>query len=98
MQEIARLLMTTWSMSAVQDMILRDRSLAGVSTALLVLFAYGLISLFIAVRLFRYGMQAVPDELLSLIKFLSRLRFLVLAPTMNRDPTAIRKSRIGWSS
>jgi ABC-type multidrug transport system permease subunit len=55
MQEIARVLMTTWSMSAVQDVILRDRSLAGVSSELLVLIAYGLASFLIAVRLFRYG-------------------------------------------
>jgi ABC-2 type transport system permease protein len=55
MQEIARLLMTTWSMSAVQDVILRDRGLAGMSTELLVLIAYGLASFLIAVRLFSYG-------------------------------------------
>jgi ABC-type multidrug transport system permease subunit len=55
MQEIARVLMTTWSMSAVQDVILRDRSLAGVSTELLVLIAYGLASFLIAVRIFRYS-------------------------------------------
>jgi ABC-type multidrug transport system permease subunit len=55
MQEIARVLMTTWSMSAVQDVILRDSSLAGVSTELLAVFAYGLVSFLIAVRLFRYN-------------------------------------------
>jgi ABC-type multidrug transport system permease subunit len=55
MQEIAQLLMTTWSMSAVQDVTLRDRNLAGLCPELLVLFSYGLASFLIAVRLFRYG-------------------------------------------
>lgn len=55
MQESSQVLMTTWSMSAVQDVILRDRSLAGVSTELLVVLAYGLASFLIAVVLFRYG-------------------------------------------
>jgi hypothetical protein len=51
----AVLLMISWSMSAVQDVILRDRSLAGVSSELLVLFAYGLASFLIALWLFRSG-------------------------------------------
>ena len=55
MQTIAHLLMTTWSMSGLQDVILRDRSVAGVSTPLLVLLAYGLVSFLVALRLFRYG-------------------------------------------
>ena len=55
MQTIANVLMTTWAMSAIQDVILRDRGVAGVSTALLVLFAYGLVSFLIGLRLFRYG-------------------------------------------
>jgi ABC-type multidrug transport system permease subunit len=55
MQAISRLLMTTWSMSAIQDVMLRERSLTGVSTELLVLVAYGLMSFLIALRLFRYG-------------------------------------------
>jgi len=55
MQAIARVLMTTWSMSAIQDVMLRDKSLAAVSAELLVLVAYGLVSFLIALRLFRYG-------------------------------------------
>jgi len=58
MQAIARLLMTTWSMSAVQDVMLRGRNLTRVSHDLLVLVAYGLLSFLIALRLFRYGEKA----------------------------------------
>jgi ABC-type multidrug transport system permease subunit len=58
MQAIARVLMTTWSMSAIQDVMLRGRNLIGVSTELFVLVAYGLISFLIALRLFRYGDEA----------------------------------------
>ena len=58
LQAIARLLMTTWSMSAIQDLMLRGRSLTGVSTELIVLGAYSLISFLIALRLFRYGAEA----------------------------------------
>jgi ABC-type multidrug transport system permease subunit len=58
MQAIARLLMTTWSMSAIQDVILRDKSLVAVSNELMVLIAYGLVSFLIAFRLFRYGGEA----------------------------------------
>jgi ABC-type multidrug transport system permease subunit len=57
-QAIGRLLMTTWSMSAIQDVMFRGRSLRGVSIELCVLFAYGLISFVIALRLFRYGDEA----------------------------------------
>ena len=57
-QAIAHVLMTTWSMSALQDVILRDRGVAGVSTALLVLLAYGLVSFLVGLRLFRYGDEA----------------------------------------
>jgi ABC-2 type transport system permease protein len=57
-QAIARVLMTTWSMSAIQDVMLRGRNLTGVSTELFVLVAYGLISFLIALRLFRYGDEA----------------------------------------
>jgi ABC-type multidrug transport system permease subunit len=98
MQEVAGLLMTTWSMSAVQDVILRDRSLAGVSTELLLLFAYGLGSFLIAVGLFRYG--NAERSLMSCFyrsKFLSRLRFLVLGTTMNRAPTVIRNHVLAGS-
>jgi len=58
MQAIARVLMTTWSISAIQDVMLRGRSLTGVSTELVVLVSYGLISFLIALRLFRYGGEA----------------------------------------
>jgi ABC-type multidrug transport system permease subunit len=55
MQAIAQGLMTTWSMSAIQDVILRDRGVAGVSSALFVLVTYGLVSFLVGLRLFRYG-------------------------------------------
>jgi ABC-2 type transport system permease protein len=58
MQTIARGLMTTWSMSAIQDVILRERGLTGVSTELLMLVGHGLVCFLIAVRLFRYGDEA----------------------------------------
>jgi ABC-type multidrug transport system permease subunit len=57
-QEIARGLITTWSMFGIQDVMLRERDLAGVSTELLVLVGYGLISFVIALRFFRYGERA----------------------------------------
>jgi ABC-type multidrug transport system permease subunit len=57
-QKVARVLITTWSMFGIQDVMLRDRNLTGVSTELLVLFAYGLASFLIALRLFRYGDEA----------------------------------------
>ena len=57
-QAIGQVLMTTWSMSAIQDVMFRERSLTGVSFELLVLFAYGLISFAIALRLFHYGDEA----------------------------------------
>jgi hypothetical protein len=38
--------------------MLRERSLSGVSTELLVLVGYGLVCFLIAVRLFRYGDEA----------------------------------------
>jgi len=45
-------------MSAIQDVILRERSFTGVSTELLVLVGYGLVCFLIAVRLFRYSYEA----------------------------------------
>jgi ABC-type multidrug transport system permease subunit len=57
MQQVARVLITTWSMSGLQDVMLRARDLAGISRELLVLFIYGLASFLIALRLFRYGDQ-----------------------------------------
>jgi ABC-2 type transport system permease protein len=58
MQAISSSLITTWSMSAIQDVILRGKSLVAVSGELLVLVAYGLVSFLIALRLFRYGGEA----------------------------------------
>jgi ABC-type multidrug transport system permease subunit len=57
-QTISSGLMTTWSMSALQDVMLRDKSLVAVSTALSILVGYGLVSFMIALRLFRYGDEA----------------------------------------
>jgi ABC-type multidrug transport system permease subunit len=54
-QEVARALITTWSMFGIQDVMLRERGLSGVSTDLLVLVIYGITSFFIASWLFRYG-------------------------------------------
>lgn len=58
MQEVARGLITTWSMFGVQDVMLRARSLSGVSTELLLLVLYGFASFVIAIGLFRYGDEA----------------------------------------
>jgi ABC-type multidrug transport system permease subunit len=58
LQHVASWLISTWSMSALQDVMLRDKSLIEVSTELLVLAAYGLVSFLIALRLFRYGGEA----------------------------------------
>jgi ABC-type multidrug transport system permease subunit len=57
-QTIAQGLMTTWSMSAIQDVMLRGRSLTGVSTELLVLAGYGVMSFLVALCLFRYEGEA----------------------------------------
>lgn len=54
-QEVARVLITTWSMFGIQDVMLRERGLIGVSTDLVVLVSYGFASFLIALRLFRYG-------------------------------------------
>jgi ABC-type multidrug transport system permease subunit len=55
MQTAANGAVTTWSMFAVQDVILRDKGLAAVSPKLLILFAYGFVSFLIGLRLFRHG-------------------------------------------
>lgn len=55
MQTVAYGAMTTWSMSAVQDVILRNRDLLEVSPKLAILISYGLVSFLIGLRLFRYG-------------------------------------------
>ena len=57
-QTIARALITTWSMSALQDVMLRDKGLVAVSAALLVLVVYGFVSFLVALRLFHYGNEA----------------------------------------
>jgi len=59
-QAIANVLMTTWSMSAIQDVMFRGRDLVGVSTELGVLALYSVASFFIALRLFSYGEGACP--------------------------------------
>jgi len=55
MQTLGRGAMTTWSMFAVQDVMLRDRSLAQVSGKIAFLFAYGIVSFLIGMSLFSYG-------------------------------------------
>ena len=60
--------LTTWSMSAIQDVILRERNVTnvtGVSTELLVLVGYGLVCFLIAVQLLRYGEEARLSKTLS---------------------------------
>jgi ABC-type multidrug transport system permease subunit len=57
MQQAAGVLITTWSMSGLQDVMLRARGLAGIYRELLVLLAYAFASFLIALRLFRYGDQ-----------------------------------------
>jgi ABC-2 type transport system permease protein len=54
-QQVARVLITTWSMFGIQDVMLRDRSLIGISNDLLVLVAYGFASFLLATWMFRYG-------------------------------------------
>jgi ABC-2 type transport system permease protein len=53
MQTIGEGAMTTWSMFAIQDVILRDKSLAEVSSRLAILIGYGLVSFVIGFSLFR---------------------------------------------
>ncbi len=55
MQTIGNGAMTTWSMFAVQDVMLRDRSLAQVSGKIIFLLAYGVASFVIGLSLFSYG-------------------------------------------
>jgi ABC-2 type transport system permease protein len=57
MQAIGRGAMTTWSMFAVQDVMLRDRSLSEVSGKILFLFAYGVVSFVVGLNLFSYGQR-----------------------------------------
>ncbi len=55
MQVIAQGVMTTWSMFAIHDVMLRDKTLLEVAPKLLLLTAYGLVSFGIGLRLFRYA-------------------------------------------
>lgn len=55
MQTIAQGVMTTWSMFAIHDVMLRDRGLLAVAPKLLFLFVYGLVSFAIGLRFFRYS-------------------------------------------
>lgn len=54
MQTIAHGVMTTWSMFAIHDVMLRDKTLLEVAPKLLFLVAYGTVSFVIGLRLFRY--------------------------------------------
>ena len=53
MQTLGRGTMTAWSMFAIQDVMLRDRSLAAVSREIVFLLTYGIASFAIGLRLFR---------------------------------------------
>lgn len=55
MQTIAQGVMTTWSMFAIHDVMLRDKGLLEVAPKLLLLTVYGLVSFAIGLRLFRYA-------------------------------------------
>jgi ABC-type multidrug transport system permease subunit len=57
-QALSSAFMTTWSMSAIKDVMLRDKGVTQVSTVLLVLCGYGLISFLVGLRLFHYGDEA----------------------------------------
>lgn len=54
MQVVAQGVMTTWSMFAIHDVMLRDKTLLDVAPKLLFLLAYGGVSFLIGLRLFRY--------------------------------------------
>jgi ABC-type multidrug transport system permease subunit len=55
MQTLAQGVMTTWSMFAIHDVMLRDKGLLEIAPKLLFLTAYGLVSFVIGLRLFRYA-------------------------------------------
>jgi ABC-type multidrug transport system permease subunit len=55
MQTLAQGAMTTWSMFALHDVILRNRTLLDIAPELAFLFAYGGVSFLIGQRLFRYA-------------------------------------------
>jgi ABC-2 type transport system permease protein len=54
LQALAQGAMTTWSMVAIHDVMLRDRGLLEVMPKLLVLITYGVLSFGVGLRLFRY--------------------------------------------
>jgi fluoride ion exporter CrcB/FEX len=53
MQVVGRGAMTTWSMFAIQDVILRDRTLTQVFAEVLVLIGYGIVSFAIGMTILR---------------------------------------------
>lgn len=55
LQFIGQGAMTTWSIFAIQDVILRDKALMEILPKVLFLFAYGFVSFAIGLSLFRYG-------------------------------------------
>ena len=55
MQTVAQGVMTTWSMFAIQDVMMRNRTLLEIAPKLGILIAYGLASFALGLRLFRYA-------------------------------------------
>ncbi len=55
MQVVANGAMTTWSMFAIHDVMLRDRTFLEVAPKIALLFVYGFVSFAIGLRLFRYS-------------------------------------------
>ena len=54
MQTVAQGVMTTWSMFAIHDVMLRDKTFLEVVPKVLFLLAYGVASFWVGLRLFRY--------------------------------------------
>ena len=55
MQVVGQGVMTTWSMFAIQDVMLRDKTLLQIAPKLLLLISYGVVSFAIGSRFFRYA-------------------------------------------
>jgi fluoride ion exporter CrcB/FEX len=55
MQTVAQGLMTTWSMFAIHDVMLRDKTLLEIAPKILFLLTYGVVSFAVGLRLFRYS-------------------------------------------
>jgi ABC-2 type transport system permease protein len=55
MQAVARMAVTTWSMFAIHDVMLRDRGLIELLPAIAGLVAYGALSFAVGLRFFRYA-------------------------------------------